>query len=208
MELSFLFAIATFAFVMSVTPGPNNIMLLASGAQHGFLRTMPHMLGILSGMVCMNISVLMGLGALFQLYPILYDILKVGGSLYLLWLAWKIANSSTNIQGVMTSKDTMTKEENSKPMTWLAAGLFQFVNPKAWTMSIGSMSTFTLAGALYIESGLWVVVAFVIMGFIAISMWAGLGLAIGKWLTTATRQRNFNWMMGLITAASLALILV
>ena len=92
-DVSFFFALAMFAFVTSVTPGPNNIMLLASGAQFGFRRTLPHMLGIVLGVATLLLSTLLGLGALFTLYPPLYSVLKWVGCAYLLWLAWKIANA-------------------------------------------------------------------------------------------------------------------
>jgi len=202
MELSFFFAIALFAFVMSVTPGPNNLMLLASGAQFGYIRTLPHMFGIIIGMACLISSVLVGLGAAFELYPVLYDVLKVVGSLYLLWLAWKIANAPTD-DNALQSGDVKVR-----PMRLHSASLFQFVNPKAWTMAIGSVSTFTLTGDMYWQSGIWILIAFATMGFIAISLWAGLGVAIRQWLTSVKRKRNFNWFMGMMTAATLIFILV
>lgn len=202
MEYSFFLAIALFAFVMSVTPGPNNLMLLASGAQFGYLRTLPHMVGIIVGMACLIASVLVGLGAAFELYPVLYDVLKVLGSAYLLWLAWKIANAPTD-DNALASKDGV----KAAPMRLHSASLFQFVNPKAWTMAIGSVSTFTLTGDLYWQSGLWIMLAFACMGFIAISLWAGLGVAIRQWLTSVKRKRNFNRFMGAMTAATLILIL-
>lgn len=202
MEFSFFLAISLFAFVMSVTPGPNNLMLLASGAQFGYRRTLPHMLGIILGMACLIASVLIGLGAVFELYPVLYDVLKVLGSAYLLWLAWKIANAPTDDNALKGSGG-----EKANPMRLHAASLFQFVNPKAWTMAIGSVSTFTLTGDLYWQSGLWIMSAFATMGFIAISLWAGLGVAIRQWLTSVQRKRYFNWFMGAMTAATLILIL-
>jgi len=202
MDTSSLFAIGLFAFVMSATPGPNNIMLLASGAQYGFVRTIPHLFGIVTGVACMNASVLLGLGVLFELYPTLYDVLKIAGSGYLLWLAWKIANASTEDESLNNESD----HTEGAPMFMMSAALFQFVNPKAWTMSLSSMSTFTLAGSLYLESGAWIILAYIVMGFIAISLWAGLGVAIRQWLTTTSRRRYFNWFMGLMTAATLILI--
>ncbi|EAQ67189.1 hypothetical protein MED121_14719 [Marinomonas sp. MED121] len=203
MELSFFFAIGLFAFVMSVTPGPNNLMLLASGAQFGYMRTLPHMFGIIIGMACLIGSVLVGLGAVFELYSVLYDILKVLGSAYLLWLAWKIANAPTDDKVLASDKP-----HTSQPMRLYAASLFQFVNPKAWTMAIGSVSTFTLAGDLYWQSGLWIMLAFACLGFIAISLWAGLGVAIKQWLTSVRRKQYFNWFMGGMTAATLIFILM
>ena len=93
------------------------------------------------------------------------------------------------------------------PMKLLSAIIFQFINPKAWAMAIGAVSTFTLPGEQYMESGLWIMAAFASMGFIAISIWAYLGVAIRQLLTTRTRKRNFNWAMGLCTAATLVLII-
>lgn len=202
MDISFIIAISVFAFAMSVTPGPNNIMLLASGAQYGFIRTVPHLFGIVVGVACMNASVLLGLGFLFDLYPALYDVLKIVGSVYLLVLAWKVANARTNEESLHKKDECL----NSSPMSTFAAALFQFVNPKAWTMSLSSMSAFTLSGGLYLLSGVWIIVAYMIMGLIAISLWAGLGVVIRQWLTTTSRQRYFNYVMGGMTASTLILI--
>ncbi|PKF60578.1 lysine transporter LysE [Psychromonas sp. psych-6C06] len=201
MDGSLILAISLFAFVMSVTPGPNNIMLLASGAQFGFQKTLPHIFGILLGMASLLSAVLLGLGAVFELYPALYDLLKVLGSIYLCWLAWKIANAPTNDQ----LRDN--KHRSDKPMSVFGALVFQFVNPKAWAMCIGSISSFTLAGEQYIESGLWIMLCFALMGFIAISLWAYLGMEIAKWLTTAKRKQRFNYAMGLMTFATLFFII-
>jgi len=201
MDHSLLVAISVFAFVMSVTPGPNNIMLLASGAQFGYQKTLPHMLGIIIGMALLLASVLLGLGLMFERYPQLYNVLKIVGSLYLFWLAWKIATASTEENSLMNSSS------NTTPMTITGASLFQFVNPKSWAMSIGSISSFTLAGDQYIESGLWIMLCFAVMGFIAISLWAYLGVAIRRLLTTKTRKKRFNYTMSLMTVATLFFIL-
>lgn len=201
MEMSLLFAIAIFAFVMSATPGPNNMMLLASGAQFGYRNTLPHIFGIIIGIALLLSSVLTGLGIVFELYPVLYDLLKIIGSIYLLWLAWKIATAST----IETNTADTT---NTKPMNFLSAAAFQFINPKAWAMAIGAVSTFTLPGEYYIESGLWIMGLFASMGFIGISLWAYLGVALRRFLTTRTRKRNFNWVMGVCTAATLVFIVI
>lgn len=203
MDSALLLAITLFAFVMSVTPGPNNMMLLASGAQFGYLRTLPHIFGVILGVALLLASVLLGLGVLFRLYPGLYELLKVLGSSYLLWLAWKIATAATD----ETAFNQQAEPSGNAPMKLLPASLFQFINPKAWAMTIGSVSTFTLAGERYIESGLWIMGTFAIMGFIAISLWTCLGVAIGQLLTTQLRKRNFNWLMGAMTAATLIFIL-
>lgn len=201
MPFSMLFAISLFAFMMSVTPGPNNMMLLASGAQFGYQKTLPHIFGIIIGIAALLSSVLLGFGLMFTRYPALYDLLKIVGSVYLFWLAWKIASAPTDA-------DSLTdKKQKSKPMSLIAASFFQFVNPKAWAMSIASISSFTLAGDRYIESGLWIMLCFAVMGFIAISLWAYLGANIAHRLTTIEQKKRFNYTMGLMTIATLFFII-
>ena len=203
MESSLLLAMIFFAFIMSVTPGPNNMMLLASGAQFGYRNTLPHIFGIILGIALLNSSILIGLGLVFELYPILYDLLKLLGSAYLLYLAWKIATASTE----EVKANEQEKISRGTPMKISAAMLFQFINPKAWAMAIGAVSTFTLPGEQYVQSGLWIMAVFAAMGFIGISIWAYMGVAIRQFLTTQTRKRNFNWTMGLCTGATLLLII-
>jgi len=201
MELSLLLAISLFAFVMSVTPGPNNIMLLASGAQFGYQKTLPHVFGILVGIAFLLASILLGLGAVIERYPAFYDLLKVLGSVYLFWLAWKITTAST--EPTLINND----QAKTKPMSLFGAACFQFVNPKAWAMCVGSISTFTLSGEQYIESGLWIMLCFAVNGFIAISLWAYLGVGIAQRLTTTKRKKRFNYTMGAMTVATLFFIL-
>lgn len=200
MTISLLLAISLFAFVMSVTPGPNNIMLLASGAQFGYQKTLPHIFGIIIGIACLLASILFGLGIVFEQFPMLYDVLKVVGSIYLFWLAWKITTASSD-------PSTLGHQAKSEPMSLLSASCFQFVNPKAWAMSIGSISSFTIAGEQYLESGLWIMLCFAINGFIAISLWAYLGVGIAQRLTTIKRKRIFNYTMGVMTVGTLYFIL-
>ncbi|MFI8619859.1 LysE family translocator [Marinomonas sp. NPDC078689] len=197
-DASFFFALALFAFIMSVTPGPNNMMLLASGAQFGFRRTLPHMIGIVLGMASLLFSVLLGMGALFVLYPPIYSVLKWVGGAYLLWLAWKVASAPVG--------QLSNAKQSASPMQWWQAALFQYVNPKAWMMSVGCVSSFSLAGDLYVQSGFWIIVLFACMGFPAITLWAWAGVAIRRWLTDDKRQRAFNYIMGLATASTLLLM--
>ncbi|MDC8830652.1 LysE family translocator [Alteromonas gilva] len=200
MDTSLLFGIATFAFITSVTPGPNNLMLLASGAQFGYVRTLPHIAGIVVGVAMLMLCVLLGLGILFSLYPGLYSLLNVAGAAYLLWLAYKIAS------GPVTAIDA-TEQGNSKPLTWWQAALFQFVNPKAWMMALGSVSTFSLPGEDYALSGATIMLAFAIIGFASVSVWAGTGATLRTWLNNPIRRRGFNLIMGAATAATLLLII-
>jgi threonine/homoserine/homoserine lactone efflux protein len=134
MSLDLLVALIGFAFVTSVTPGPNNLMLLASGVNFGFRRTMPHMLGVGFGFMFMILVLGLGLSAVFVAYPVAHDALRVVGGAYMLWLAWKIANAGAVGDG--TSSGT--------PLTFLQAALFQWVNPKAWVMGIAAIASYTV----------------------------------------------------------------
>ena len=134
LSLDLLLGFALFALVTSITPGPNNTMLLASGVNFGFNRTIPHMLGITCGFFVLVVAVGFGLGAVFQTYPILYTVLRYVGAAYLLYLAWKIAHSGPVGDSA---------EGEAKPISYLGAAAFQWVNPKAWIMAIGAISTYT-----------------------------------------------------------------
>ena len=133
MSPELLLPLISFAFVSSITPGPNNLMLLASGVHFGFVRTLPHMLGIGIGFTLMTFLVGLGLGEIFKLVPALYTGLKYLGAAYMLYLAWKIANSSP----------IRESETVGRPMTFLQAALFQWVNPKAWVMAVYAIVTYT-----------------------------------------------------------------
>ena len=130
-----LLSIFSFAIATAFSPGPNNLMLLSSGLTFGYKKTLPHILGVMIGFPVMVIAVGLGVERVFQMFPKLYDILKVLGLGYLLWMAWQIANSS----GSMSNSN----EKRQKPFTFLQAGLFQWLNPKAWIMAITATSSFT-----------------------------------------------------------------
>ena len=199
MDAQLILAMISFAFVTSITPGPNNIMLLASGANFGFRRTIPHMLGIGLGMVLLLSCVIAGLGEVFTRFPFLQLALKVAGALYLTWLAWKIAFAPVGEIGANV-------QERAQPMRWWQAVAFQFVNPKAWMMAIGAVSSFTLAGEHYIASGLWLMLVFALVNIPSVSVWAGFGVVIRRWLSNPVRQRYFNWGMGFLTVATVFMI--
>lgn len=199
MDTSLLIALATFAFISTVTPGPNNLMLLASGAQYGYFKTLPHILGIVVGVAGLMVGTLMGLGALFSLFPILYSVLKVLGIGYLLWLAFKIASAPT--------EELEVNNASSKgPFKWWEGALFQLINPKAWMMALASVGTFSMPGDQYVVSGMAIVLAFSLIGFPCISMWAIAGAKIRVWLSSPARRKQFNLTMGAATAATLFLI--
>lgn len=193
-----LFAMASYAFATSITPGPNNLMLLASGANFGFRRSLPHILGISVGMALLLGCVLGGLGELFRLFPLLQTLLRIAGAGYLLWLSWKILHTPP--------RRLQSNCDEAKPMAWWQAILFQFVNPKAWIMAITAVSSFTAAGAAYWTSGITLIVVFVVVNLPAISVWAGFGTLMQQFLSTAARQIRFNRVMAALTALTVVMI--
>jgi threonine/homoserine/homoserine lactone efflux protein len=194
-----LLALIGFAFVTSVTPGPNNMMLLASGVNHGFRKSIPHMLGISIGFGGMIVAVGLGIGQIFTRYPQTYLALKVISIIYLLWLAWKIANSSP-----LSSEGA---EVVGRPMSFLGACAFQWVNPKAWTMALGAISAYTVA-ADYTKSLLIVGLIFTVINLPTVSLWTLFGTVLRRWLTDPTKVRIFNITMAVLLIASLVPIVM
>lgn len=191
MSFAILTALLGFAFVTTVTPGPNNLMLMASGANFGFRRTLPHMLGIVGGLSVMALLVGAGLMALFDALPALNLVLKVASVCYLLWLALKIAKAAP-----MAERDA-----NSRPMTFLQAAAFQWVNPKAWAMCLSAITLYAPDRTLL--SVAIVAGAFAVVCFPAISVWAWLGTVVRQWLSNATWLKVFNITMAALLVASL-----
>ena len=185
-------ALVLFAFTTSITPGPNNMMLFASGVNFGFRRTVPHMLGIGAGFFSLLLGVGLGLGALLRTVPALYTALKFAGGTYLVWIAWKIATS----RALSGGKDSV------KPMSFLAAAAFQWVNPKAWVMAVTAMATYTNPD-LYLASVLIVGLAFAAVNIPSVSTWAGFGSALSEWLSDPVRLKWFNVTMAVLLVLSL-----
>lgn len=193
MSAEVFIALLVFSFVTSVTPGPNNLMLLASGVNFGFVRTVPHVLGIAVGFASLLIAVGLGLGALLVAYPQVHLALKISGAAYLLYLAWRIAMSravGANGQG------------RARPMTFLEAAAFQWVNPKAWVMAITAMAVYTSPQEPFL-SILLVTLTFTLVNFPSVSVWAGFGLALRGFLSDPVRLKWFNIAMGISLAATL-----
>ncbi|MBB4228984.1 LysE family translocator [Rhizobium mongolense] len=185
-------ALVLFAFTTSITPGPNNMMLFASGVNFGFRRTIPHMLGIGAGFFSLLLGVGLGLGALLHTVPALYTTLKFAGGIYLVWVAWKIATSRALSEG----------NDSVKPMSFLAAAAFQWVNPKAWVMAVTAMATYTNPD-LYLASVLIVGLAFAAVNIPSVSTWAGFGSALSEWLSDPVRLKWFNVTMAVLLVLSL-----
>ncbi|MBK5924965.1 hypothetical protein CCR90_14560 [Rhodovulum sulfidophilum] len=191
MSFAILSALLGFVFVTTVTPGPNNLMLMASGANFGFRRTLPHMMGIVGGMSVMALLVGAGLMALFDAVPVLNLVLKVISAGYLLWLAFRIA----------TATPLEEWDADSRPMTFLKAATFQWVNPKAWAMCLSAVTLYAPDRSLL--SVAIVAAAFTLVCFPAISVWAWLGTVVRQWLSNAARLRVFNIAMAALLVASL-----
>lgn len=191
MNFPTLAALLGFALVTTATPGPNNLILMASGANFGFRRTVPHMIGIVGGLTVLTLMAGIGLMALFEAFPLLRNVLEVISIGYLLWLAWKVATAAP-------LKDTAT---GGQPMTFWQAAAFQWVNPKAWAMGLSAITLYAPDRSLL--SIMLVAAAFALVCFPAISIWAWLGTVVRQWLSSARRRRAFNIAMAALLVASL-----
>jgi threonine/homoserine/homoserine lactone efflux protein len=196
-----LAAFVTFAIVTSITPGPNNIMLLVSGLNIGFRRTIPHIVGISTGFGVMIVVVGAGLGSVFLTYPLIYTILRWASAAYLLYLAWKIGTSGP------PSPDGKDGTEY-RPFGFWRAAAFQWVNPKAWVMAIAaivsyapiSSSSSTLRAAVVI--GL-VAIIFAVINLPGVGIWAYFGSVLQRFLHRPKLVRAINVTMALLLVASL-----
>lgn len=190
-----LLPLVLFAVVTSITPGPNNILLTASGANFGFRRTLPHMLGISAGFLSLIIVSGLGVGAIILASPLLHQGLKLLGTAYLLWLAWQLVRAGA-IESAM----------KARPMRFHEAALFQYVNPKAWMMAVGAIAAFTTPGGDYaVELGL-IAVIFTLINLPCVSLWALFGVGIGRFLHNARQRLTFNLVMAGLTVLSALLL--
>ncbi len=195
MTLDIFTALVAFALVTVITPGPNNLMLMASGANFGFRRTVPHMFGIGLGFPGMVFLVGIGVMQLFDLWPLSYTILKVLSVIYLLYLAWKIAHAAA-------PKEAMAE---GKPLTFLQAAAFQWVNPKAWSMAMSAITLY--AASRDIPAVLWVAGTYVCMSLISTTAWTVMGKQLRLLLKSPARLRMFNWAMAVLLVATLIPVL-
>ena len=187
--------LVTFAVATAITPGPNNIMLTASGANLGFRRTLPHMLGVAIGFTIMVLAIGLGLSAIFERFPLIHQVLRYGGGAYLLYLAYRIA---TPLAGCGAA--------GWASLTFLQAALFQWINPKSWMMAVGAISAYTTVGGNLMLESVLIAVTFGAIGLPSTALWAGLGVAIARLLRTRWALRAFNIAMALLLVASLAVM--
>ena len=193
LSLELISAFTLFAFVSSITPGPNNTMLLASGVNFGFRRTLPHALGISCGFMFLVVAVGLGLGGVFKAVPMAYTVLRYLGAAYLLYLAWKVATSGP-ISGTHTA--------HGKPLGFWGAAAFQWVNPKAWVMAVGAITTYTPSQG-YITNVFVIALVFAIINLPSVCVWAGFGSALRSVLSQPRWLMVFNLSMALLLVLSL-----
>ena len=190
--------IILFSISTTLTPGPNNLMMLSSGLNFGVKKSLPHYLGICIGFPIMIIAVALGLGMLFTQYPWLHQALQIIGACYMLYLAWSIITSQ---------KQTNTKG-SAKPITFLQAALFQWVNPKAWIMTIGAVSMFTTITHHYLNEAMIVSAIYFFTCIPCVGIWMVFGALLQRWLKDAKQRKRFNYVMAILLVISIVIIFV
>jgi len=191
--MEFIFTIVIFSTSATVTPGPNNIMILTSGLNFGTLKSLPHYLGICIGFPIMVILVGLGFGFVFERYPFIHTFISVIGIAYLLFLSWKVATSSPN------SLDA----KQAKPLTFLQAVLFQWVNPKAWIMATSAVAAFTSGSSDIFIQVLIIGLIFMIVAFPSTGVWLFFGVWLKKIFKNPSHQKTFNILMASLLVLSI-----
>lgn len=189
--MDYYISLFVFTFVASISPGPNNMMLMASGANHGIRQSIPHYLGICLGFPVMVVLVGLGIDVVFSKYPAIFLYLKIIGVTYLCFLAWKIANAGN-------SKAANAIKE---PFTFIQAAGFQWLNPKAWAIAIGALTAFSIKSN-FLLGVLSVTVVYLISGLICMALWLIVGQNLRRFLNTGLRIQYFNVSMAILLLIS------
>lgn len=198
-SLELMLSLIVFATVSSITPGPNNLMIMSSGLNYGFRRSLPHLLGISIGFGLMVLLIGLGAQSLFERYPFLHALMKYVGATYLCWLALKIATAPTaEVNG--------TTKTLGKPFSFLQAAAFQWVNPKAWVMAVTALTAYLPHPSSMADVAALSVV-FMLVNFPCVGAWAGFGVGLRRILSQPGRMRTFNWATALLLLASIYPIL-
>jgi threonine/homoserine/homoserine lactone efflux protein len=192
--LTMIISITSFALAATMTPGPNNIMLLSSGLTFGYKRTIPHALGINFGFPLMVVCVGLGVGKLFEIFPFVYTALKVVGISYLLWMAWHIANNKGS---------PSTENKNDKPFTFFQAALFQWINPKAWVMAITSTTTFITDNQIAFIQVMIISLIYFFCAILSTNSWALGGVMLKRFIQNERLVRVFNITMAILIVGSI-----
>jgi threonine/homoserine/homoserine lactone efflux protein len=197
MRTDVLLAMLTFCFVAGVTPGPNNLMLMTSGVNFGLRRTLPHLSGVVIGFTIMVALVGLGLTAIFARIPALLPIMRYLGAAYMLWLAWKIANSGPVGDG----------EARGAPLGFLGAAAFQWINPKGWVIALSALTAYSVVDD-YARNVLIVALTYFVVAIPSSGIWAVLGASMRRALADPRVARPFNWTMAALLAASIVPVFV
>ncbi len=192
--IAMLISIATFTLSTVMTPGPNNIMLLSSGLTFGYKRTMPHIFGVMFGFAFMVILVGLGMGVVFEKFPVIFTVLKVVGILYLFWMAYKIASSDGGYD--------VNEVDKSNPFTFFQAAAFQWVNPKAWIMAITAISVFVTSNENSLLQVFTISFIYLLSGVISTNSWALGGVVLKKVIKDKKSVKIFNVTMAVLLVVS------
>ena len=190
-------ALVSFYFVMFVTPGPNNAMLTASGIKFGFKKTLPHLIGIPCGHIVQITLVCLGLGKVFQIYPYIQEILKYVCAAYLLYLGYKIIGSFSE-----------HKKDSSRPLKLYEAALFQFVNPKAWTVAIMVASGFFPKEEVLVIAILFSSLTAAIVCFPSICLWALFGSSIRLMIKNTKIKKAVEFLLAFLLLLTAIIIII
>ena len=193
--LNELAALVSFAFVGSFSPGPNNAVLWASGISFGFRRTVPQIVGAALGVGTLVVGVAAGIGALLEAVPTAALVLKLAGSAYLLYVAWRVAGSGA-----------IGRAEVNHPLTVRQAAVFQWLNPKAWVFAIAVVGTF-LPGDVHRPAGI-ALLSVVVLAVVAVSftIWAAGGAALARFVADERRRRTVSLLLAGMIVASVVLL--
>lgn len=194
--IELIIPVTIFAIVAAFTPGPNNIMVTASGSAFGFRRTVPHLLGVTVGFPLMLLAVGLGLGEIFQNNPQIHLVLKYAGAAYLLYLAWRIAQAGR-------PDDSAAK---ARPLTFIEAAAFQWVNVKAWMVALSAIPTFTTIGGNYYLELAAIALVFAAMTIPSLSVWCMFGVMIRRLIQTEETARVVNLLLAGLVALSVLVL--
>lgn len=194
-QLLWLLSVLSFALAMSATPGPNNAMLAASGASFGFRRSVPHMLGVSLGFPVLIITAALGLTEFLRRTPWLEQALHWIAALYMVWLAWKIATARPVVAAEAT---------RGRPLTFMQAALFQWINPKGWVAALGAIVAYATASGtgLMVQAGV-IATVFLLVSFPVTALWTAVGVGVAQFLRDPRALRAFNIVMAVLLVASL-----
>lgn len=191
MQIATIGALALYAFVMSITPGPNNMLLANAGLVFGFRSTIPQIVGIPTGVISQILLVTAGLSSLFAQFPSIQLALKVAGTCYLLWLALKLWKA-----------DALAQSPNATPISFSQAMLFQFINPKSWLIALTAVSAFLQPEKAVLPQLLIICLAFALIGTPCMAVWSAMGSALRRHLSSPTSLRRANRTLAALASAT------